>query len=146
MKFAFSSNSRRLGDDDNLVPLINVVFLMLIFFMVAGNISQQDGEVLNPVQSETEAPLEDAPLQLVITKSGRILLNNRLLKIEQLQQSIRQAQELLPVLSALDGKTLELQLKVDAAYPVGELRHIMREVHAAGVSRLVLVTQQVQST
>ncbi|MCA9326785.1 biopolymer transporter ExbD [Candidatus Saccharibacteria bacterium] len=146
MRFAAAVSSSKLDEDDNLVPLINVVFLMLIFFMVAGQISQQDGELLDPIQSATEASLDEAPLQLVITKNGRILLNNMLLKVEQLPQSIRQAREARPVYQALESEALEMQVKVDAAYPVGELRQILRAVHASGISKLVLVTQQVQPT
>lgn len=31
------------SNDDHLIPLINVVFLMLIFFMLAGQIRASDG-------------------------------------------------------------------------------------------------------
>ncbi len=38
------------NDDDNLIPLINIVFLLLIFFMVAGQIQPQpDAHIEVPV-------------------------------------------------------------------------------------------------
>ena len=42
MKITSPIQKRVFGNDDNLVPLINIIFLLLIFFMVAGNITASD--------------------------------------------------------------------------------------------------------
>ncbi|MAZ88646.1 MAG: hypothetical protein CL693_13480 [Cellvibrionaceae bacterium] len=45
------TNLQRPGSDDsNMIPLINIVFLMLIFFMVAGKIAARDAADFEPLK------------------------------------------------------------------------------------------------
>lgn len=53
--------------DDNLIPLINIVFLLLIFFMVAGQIAPQQDMTIDPPESASEKALEPAELELSLT-------------------------------------------------------------------------------
>jgi biopolymer transport protein ExbD len=48
MKLCNEAVHKKNDSDDNLIPLINVVFLMLIFFMVAGQIQKSDAIKLQP--------------------------------------------------------------------------------------------------
>ena len=62
MNFTGQEAPRKDNTDDQLIPLINIVFLMLIFFMVAGQISEQDAQFIAPPESISEAPTDaDAP-------------------------------------------------------------------------------------
>jgi biopolymer transport protein ExbD len=69
--FTRNGGSRPLGarcrpsgrwSDDALVPLINVVFLMMIFFMLAGTIRPADPLVLNRPISDQGSPEEAGDL------------------------------------------------------------------------------------
>ena len=47
---------------ENTIPLINVVFLMLVFFLIAGTIAPSNDEDINPVTAllERQTPPEEA--------------------------------------------------------------------------------------
>ncbi|MBO6919208.1 MAG: biopolymer transporter ExbD [Rhizobiaceae bacterium] len=47
---------------ENTIPLINVVFLMLVFFLIAGTIAPSNDKEISPVSAslERQTPLEEA--------------------------------------------------------------------------------------
>jgi biopolymer transport protein ExbD len=76
------------SSDDNMIPLINIVFLLLIFFMVAGQIkAQPDKEITLPVSSELENAHAD-PLRLEIFVDGAFKLNGHYVELEQIRTQI----------------------------------------------------------
>ena len=56
---------RRQTNDENIIPLINIVFLMLIFFLVAGALRPFQEEGITPAQANAEHEKE-RPLQPVM--------------------------------------------------------------------------------
>jgi biopolymer transport protein ExbD len=78
----------------NLTPLIDVVFLLLIFFLVATRFAEEDREleVMLPTASEAK-PLVVKPREIFINidKSGNHFLGNRMLNADDLEQALRRA-------------------------------------------------------
>ena len=69
----FPSAVRRSTDPgDRLIPLINVVFLLLIFFMVAGKIQQQDQLDITLPSQELAAELQSEPATLQMTREMKL--------------------------------------------------------------------------
>mgnify|MGYP003637452940 FL=1 len=60
--------------DDQLVPLINIVFLLLIFFMVAGQITQRDA-LIEPPESLSRKPAPATPALLVLERDGALSID-----------------------------------------------------------------------
>lgn len=58
--------------DDNLIPLINIVFLLLIFFMVAGQIGAQDAQQIDSPTSASRTPLDQTSLELSLDAAGEL--------------------------------------------------------------------------
>jgi biopolymer transport protein ExbD len=50
----FRAPRRRLDEDERILPLINVVFLLLVFFMVAGRLTAGDPFPIDPPESASE--------------------------------------------------------------------------------------------
>lgn len=75
MKFM---HRRKPSSDINLTPLIDVVFLLLIFFMVTTTFTKETRLVINLPESGGE-PVEEPPqaLELLITKDGSYSLNGQ---------------------------------------------------------------------
>ncbi len=48
------TNTSRASKELDLIPLINIVFLILIFFMLTGSITATDPLAVEPVQSTNE--------------------------------------------------------------------------------------------
>lgn len=127
--------------DDNLVPLINIVFLMLIFFMVAGQISKSDAIKVEPPASISQQPLtETEPLDIIASAEGEIYIEDRALRLDQLQGDLQQR-----LAAVEDPDQLKVRVKTDAALPVSELKNLLREIRAAGLVRVSLVTRLVET-
>ncbi len=78
----------------NMTPLIDVVFLLLIFFLVASRLSQEDRELDVPLPSAANAmPMTAEPQELIVNidQNGSIVINNQVLKLDQFQTMLGQA-------------------------------------------------------
>lgn len=86
---------RRNDNDDNMIPLINIVFLLLIFFMVAGQIkAMPDASIQLPSSTLKHEP-QAQPIRLEMNRQGELLLNAAPITVEQLLSEIRQLNEQL---------------------------------------------------
>ena len=63
----------------NLTSLIDVVFLLLIFFMVSTSFVKQSQISIRLPETETPTIVEDTPqsIEIMITESGTFLINGR---------------------------------------------------------------------
>ncbi|MDA1050627.1 MAG: biopolymer transporter ExbD [Planctomycetota bacterium] len=78
----------------SLTPLIDVVFLLLIFFLVATRFAQEDREIDVPLPDASEAmPLTIAPKELFINidQDGRFLVNGQILEADELEEVLVRA-------------------------------------------------------
>lgn len=96
----------------NLTPLIDIVFLLLIFFMVSTTFTKENHLSIDLPEASAEA--SDAPLQAIevlISASGEYTLNDQALINTQLNTLKRGLQKLLgdrdsaPVIITADAKT-----------------------------------------
>jgi len=121
----------------NLTPLIDVVFLLLIFFMVSTSFSRENQLQINLPTSSTEAAPAPAPgLSLSIHQDGSYALNGRVL-------SNARPQTLLKALRQEAGGDLEQPLLIIAD---SEARHqaVVSALDAAaqlGLGQVRLATQ-----
>lgn len=63
---------RRTSGDDNLIPLINIVFLLLIFFMVAGRIQQQPDATLQVPAGSAAAEAQSLNVFVSLAADGTL--------------------------------------------------------------------------
>jgi len=113
----------------NLTPLIDVVFLLLIFFMVTTTFKQTD-ELTIELPSAQSSQLSDSEknkIEILITADGQYSLNGRTLvneKADTLKQGILEVSEgdsSRPLIITADAKaSYELVLRIyDAAAQLG---------------------------
>ena len=77
----------------SMTPLIDVVFLLLIFFLVASRLSQEDRELDIPLPSAANAmPMTVEPQELIVNidQDGVIFVNNQRLDSKQFQRMLGQ--------------------------------------------------------
>jgi len=78
----------------NITPLIDVVFLLLIFFLVATRFSEEERELAIVLPEASEAvPLIVQPKHLIVNvdEEGQFFLGGHQLTPSQLEQALRQA-------------------------------------------------------
>jgi biopolymer transport protein ExbD len=102
--------NRREQLDVNIAPLIDVVFLLLIFFMVTTTFDKFSTIVINlPEATKNPREVKLEPIELAIDSSGRYYVANKLLintQLDTLRRALSEAaggQKNLPLLINADG-------------------------------------------
>lgn len=120
------STQSRPEPDVNLTPLIDVVFLLLIFFMVSTSFVKQSQITIRLPEAESTAMAEQPPdqIDIMITEQGTYLVNGREL-INNRPETIRNA---LQRVSAGDS-SLPLTISADAN---ARHQHVVTAMDVAG--------------
>lgn len=127
--------SKSMGDDQ-LIPLINVVFLMLIFFMVAGHITRQNPIKLDPPQSINETHNDpDNQVEVSRTADGKLYLGADPVTSETLGEQLKQRFE-----KAKDKEHFSVLVRVDGDTPVEQLQPLLMTIKEAGLTHVGLAT------
>ncbi len=116
-----------------LTPLIDVVFLLLVFFMLTSTFLEPAAVDLTLPSSETATTAEKLPIEVMLARDGVVLLNGE-------QVSLSELQARLEVL--LDGReNLTVALKADAAANIQQMLEIVDRIRAAGGRSLALAAE-----
>ncbi|MBK1633880.1 hypothetical protein CKO31_24740 [Thiohalocapsa halophila] len=125
--------------DDHLIPLINVIFLMLIFFMVVGQIRPAEALRVEPpkTQQPTAAGAGERVLVLVLAPDGRLASDGRILSRDALRAHLGQRRA--PT-GASEAAPAPLTLKADAAVSAALLRETLDLLADAGITQVELLS------
>lgn len=126
---------RRRTDEERILPLINVVFLLLVFFMLAGRLSASDPFEVDPAQSASNALAGESELLILVGVEGQLALNGRQLDAAALRQSVAD----ILTASGPDAAP-SVRLKADGRADATRIVEVMQLLHEAGVRRLNLLT------
>lgn len=131
---------RHQGDEINvnLTPLIDVVFLLLIFFMVSTTFTRETQLEVDLPQADNSAEMSsERPVEVVITAEGEYRVNG-----EGLVNS--QARTLRMALSKVSEGSLDspLIISADARTPHQAVVTAMDVAGALGFSKLSITTRQ----
>ena len=109
----------------NLTPLIDIVFLLLVFLMFTANFVKDQSLDINLPESNSASNLEDqGALEIVINNNGDILIDKKIIKSDELgvalQQSLQSRSNKQVILRGDKSSKLDLTVKVmDAARKAG---------------------------
>jgi len=118
MRIDRGTDERQVRVEMNLTPMIDVVFLLVIFFMVATKFAEIERDLaVNPPAARDAQPVTAAPKELIVnvTRDGRFTVAGVEFPPEDLERLIAQAVDENPdqaVVVRGDRKTI-LQLPVD---------------------------------
>ncbi len=119
----------------NLTPLIDVVFLLLIFFMVSTTFDTTSQlKIKLPEASQDEAIKPRQPLYLVINMEGKFFLNSRELSSQKSEALSLALQRIL------DGSDRPIVIQSDAESPVQSLVTAMDVVARLGLTQVSIAT------
>lgn len=114
-----------------LIPLINVVFLLLIFLMLSGSLSRQDAFPVTPPVAESGAMANTEPLVVLVAADGRLAVAGQQVSEAELLALARRGEE---------DQTVAVSLKADAQVDALDLVQLMEKLRAQGVSNITLMT------
>lgn len=118
--------------DLNIAPLIDVVFLLLLFFMLTSAFSNEERIELLLPSSSTSKELAENTSEVSILSSGKIMLNQVEIRLEQIETKIKEL--------VADGQDLQLLIRSDAAVDVQRLVSVMDHIRRAGIENISIAT------
>jgi len=125
--------SKRMTREISMIPLINLVFLLLIFFLVAGTIEKFDIIAVEIPVADSGKVLDEGHIVIVLGQYNEILLNDELVSVDELRQHVAALLEHNP--------RKVISLKADARLEASKMVAIMDLLRLAGGSNLSIVTQ-----
>lgn len=124
--------ARRTDDDGRILPLINVVFLLLIFFMVVGKLSVFDPFAVTPPTSRSEGLSDEQEMIVLVAADGRLALDGAVVDEAALKTAVAERMQ-------TDQRT-PVRLKADANAEAVRVVAVMELLRDAGVKQVSLLT------
>ena len=116
----------------NITPLIDIVFLLLVFFMLATSFIQKSAIEINLTSGETvKIENKQNTIVLILNKKGLIYLNNKVINISNIKNEIRNIVKKNP-----KNKVL---IKSHKKIPTQKVIRLIEEVRLAGTDNIKLV-------
>jgi len=131
MRFSRQHRPRNNGDE-SILPLTNVVFLLLIFFMLAGQITAPMPFEVDPPLSVSEANAEAGAIEVQIGSGGALAIDGEPTTLDALTGAVRDK------LSQDD--TRALRVRADGGGDATRVVSVMHALRDAGATRLRLIT------
>jgi len=114
----------------NMTPMIDVVFLLIIFFLVSSHLAKQEAQMQLPLPvAESGSSPDDVHNRRVtvnVLGSGRLLVAGRAVQAGQLVQRFRDAR-------SVSGKDLEVRIRGDRNVAYGSVEPILLACARAGI-------------
>ncbi|PWE33364.1 biopolymer transporter ExbD [Maritimibacter sp. 55A14] len=118
-------------DDARIMPLINVVFLLLVFFMVAGQLAASDPFEVEPSASAAAPEAEREGAEVLMGAGGRLALDGRETAEAALLADLAERMAAAP--------EMPLRLRADGQVPASDLVAMMRRLQSAGAADITLI-------
>ena len=133
MDFARRQRSRQ---ELNVAPLIDVVFLLLIFFMLASTFIEPNAVDISLSGGNAQTSTTVDPLVVEITPDGSVRLNGLRLSFEQLT---------IEIAARIKGDPSRVvTIRAGAETPVQNLIDVMDQVRSAGTNNLRLSAPELE--
>ncbi len=120
---------------ESTITLINVVFLMLIFFLIAGTLTpplDKDVTLISTLESDQAEP----PDALFATADGVMRTRGDEVTAQAYVTAVRQKHLLLP------EDPIDVKIAADRDLPAERLIGIVGELRDAGATRITVVTER----
>jgi biopolymer transport protein ExbD len=133
-KLRLKAFARRAAREPDLTSLINIVFLILIFFIVAGTLRPFSSRDIELVKISKEAAAASVPGRLVIHQDGSIQVSGKNLTLPELAGAI--AAGWRPSF----GKPYTMV--VDGRAPGSKILEVSRALQAAGIKDISVMVER----
>ena len=117
----------------NITSLIDVIFMLLLFFMITSTFLEQPGIKLELPEAKTSAAGEPQEYVLSVDRKGDLFLNRRSVTLAGLEEEIK---KVLPQM-----KDSALVLKADQEISHGLVVRVMDLAKRGGVKKLIIGTK-----
>jgi biopolymer transport protein ExbD len=127
---------RRRPPYETMVPLINVVFLLLIFFLLAGSMGPSETVQVSLPKGTFDDRASHDPATLYMDSDGFVWLGKKMVPPEVSGMFVKAYLK--------EEGTDRVAIKADQSAPADSLLTLMEGLRAAGVKQVTLQTEQAQ--
>ena len=128
------SNARRADPLIDVTPMIDIVFQLVLFFMVTTTFITSPGIQVDLPRSEAQTLVnDDKDINIWVSVDGLVYLNEEAVTVDGLRDALRGA-------SQRDLETLVI-LKADTGATHGRVVEVMDLARGFGLTRLAIATQ-----
>jgi biopolymer transport protein ExbD len=117
----------------NITPMLDIVFIMLIFFIVTTSFIKETGIDPNRPEAETAYKQERGNILIAINSVGEIWMNKRKVELGQVRQMVEQAKNESPESSVV--------IIADEKAATGVLIDLMDQVRLGGVANISVAAE-----
>lgn len=118
----------------DLTPMLDVVFIMLIFFIVTASFVKETGADINRPESSSAEKVEDASILVAINAQGEIWIDQRRVDVRAIRANIQRLRAEKP-----DGT---LVVQADKHATAETIMKVMDAAKQAGIGNIALAAQE----
>ncbi len=135
------SNARRGDEGINMTPMIDVVFQLIIYFLLTSHLAKQEVqmELPLPVAQSSDRPSEDDSPRVTINvlSNGSLMLSGRIVEPAELQARLEEK-------ASKAGADLEVRVRSDRNVPYRQVEPIMLACARAGIWNVTYAVYRTQ--
>ena len=129
---------KRFHEDDeaeiDMTPMLDIVFIMLIFFIVTTSFVKESGFDVNKPKAQQASKKKSANIFIAIDSAGRVHMENRVVDIKRVRANVER------MLAESPEAAVMIQADVDTKH--GIVIKVMDQVKAAGIDKLMVAAEE----
>ena len=116
----------------NMAPLIDMIFILLIFFLVTTSFTRETGVTVNRPKAATAGELSRRSILVAITRTGHLYMHNRRVTLDELGALLKDE------LRGAPGRSVVIV--ADKTASTGVLIDVMDECNLAGAAKVSIAS------
>ncbi len=133
MSGIFGAKTHRRKPSINITPLIDVMFLLLIFFMVSSTFREYMGIDIELPKAESATEQQQAPNEIAVDQHGNYFLDQERMELLELEDALRSLLETDPEAAIV--------LRADEQASFQQVVMVLDLTRKIGTHRLIIPTQ-----
>lgn len=119
----------------NVAPLIDIVFLLLIFFMLASEfVDYKTIDLVSPIESQENIELKNLPIIIELSSSGAMMINDKKIEINNLSNFIENTRK--------ENFSEKVIINTDKSTKLNILVNVIDIIREIGIDKIALVTKE----
>lgn len=118
----------------DITPMLDVVFIMLIFFIVTTSFVKEAGIEINRPQASTSESKDSASIFIAISERGEIWIDNRRVDVTSVRANVERLKAESP-----EGSVV---IQADKYSQTGILVEVVDQVRSAGVENVFVASEE----
>ena len=114
----------------NITPMLDIVFIMLIFFIVTTSFTKETGAAITKPVAEQAIALRNGTILIGVRSNDDIWMNKRLIELREVRSMVEQAKAENPKGSVV--------IVADKDSRIGTVTQVMDQVKMAGVEGIAI--------